>query len=152
MKTVQVDQVVVGWERSEIYEKLKNGDEYKKHAPDHVKSVIVEPSDDPDTVISHWELYFRNGLLEWSERDYYDRENWALRFEQISGDFEVFHGSWELRATPDGAEKSAVQVTFTATFDFGVPSVEAMIEPVAAKLLEESVGKVISELFDSCQR
>lgn len=147
MKTVHVDEVVVGWNRFAIYEKLKEGESYKQHAPEHVKSVVLESTDDPDTMISHWELYFRNGLLEWSERDHYDEASTTLRFEQIAGDFDEFHGSWEVSPMPDTTGESAVRVRFTATFDFGVPSVEAMIEPVAAKLLEESVRRVISELF-----
>ncbi|MFF9482866.1 type II toxin-antitoxin system RatA family toxin [Streptomyces sp. NPDC014733] len=143
MKTVHVDQVVVGWDRLAVYEKLKDGESYKEHAPEHVKSVVLEATDDPDTMISHWELYFRNGLLEWSERDHYDKQQTILRFEQIDGDFDEFHGHWQVSPVSD----TEVRVTFTATFDFGVPSVEAMIEPVAAKLLEESVARVITELF-----
>ncbi|WAP60218.1 type II toxin-antitoxin system RatA family toxin [Streptomyces sp. S465] len=147
MKTVHVDQMVVGWDRFAIYEKLKDGESYKQHAPEHVKSVLMESTDDPHTMLSHWELYFRNGLLEWSERDHYDEENTTLRFEQIDGDFDEFHGSWEVSPVPDPAGEPTVRVRFTATFDFGVPSVEAMIEPVAAKLLEESVSRIITELF-----
>lgn len=146
MKTVHIEHWVSGWDEKLIYEKLKDGEEYKRHAPEHVKSVTLEPTDDVNVMISHWELYFRNGLLEWSERDYYDDDNWALRFEQIDGDFEEFHGCWQVHS--DSRNADSVLVTFTATFDFGVPSVESMVEPVAAKLLEQSISRVVSELFE----
>ncbi|WP_158849445.1 type II toxin-antitoxin system RatA family toxin [Saccharothrix deserti] len=146
MQTVTIESVVTGWRPVDVYERLKDSDVYVKFAPEQVKSVVTEPVDEPDEAITHWEIYFRNGLLCWSERDYYDDEKCTVRFEQIAGDFDVFEGDWVVSAR--GPEPDAeVLLTFTAHFDFGVPSLEAIIEPVAIRVLRQAMGRIIGKLF-----
>jgi ribosome-associated toxin RatA of RatAB toxin-antitoxin module len=143
MQTVTVEAVVPDWQAADVYERLKDSDVYVKFAPEQVKSVVTEAVPEPGEAITHWEIFFRNGLLRWSERDYFDDEKCTIRFEQISGDFDVFEGDWVV-STRDGH----VLLTFTAHFDFGVPSLEAIIEPVAIRVLRQAMGRIIGKLFD----
>lgn len=144
MQTVTIESVVTGWTPADVYERLKDSDVYVKLAPEQVKSVVTEAVPEPDEAITHWEIYFRNGLLCWSERDHYDDEKCTIRFEQLDGDFDVFEGDWVVAA---GSETD-VLLTFTAHFDFGVPSLEAIIEPVAIRVLRQAMGRIIGKLFD----
>ncbi|WP_033442263.1 type II toxin-antitoxin system RatA family toxin [Saccharothrix sp. NRRL B-16314] len=143
MQTVTVEAVVPDWQAADVYERLKDSDVYVKYAPEQVKSVVTEAVDEPGEAITHWEIFFRNGLLRWSERDYFDDEKCTIRFEQVSGDFDVFEGDWVV-STRDGD----VLLTFTAHFDFGVPSLEAIIEPVAIRVLRQAMSRIIGKLFD----
>lgn len=143
MQTVTVEAVVPHWQAADVYERLKDSDVYVEHAPEQVKSVVTEAVDEPGEAITHWEIFFRNGLLRWSERDYFDDEKCTIRFEQVSGDFDVFEGDWVV-STRDGD----VLLTFTAHFDFGVPSLEAIIEPVAIRVLRQAMSRIIGKLFD----
>lgn len=148
MQTVTVESVVTGWRPQDVYERLKNSDVYVQHAPEQVKSIVTEPVDEPGQAITHWEIFFRNGLLRWSERDYYDDDKTTLRFEQIDGDFDVFEGDWVISET-DGRE---VLLTFTATFDFGMPSLESIIDPVAVRVLRQAIGRIIGAVFGGVVR
>ena len=143
MQTVTVESVVTGWAAQDVYERLKDPDVYVACAPEQVKSVVNEEVPEADQAVTHWEIYFRNGVLRWSERDTYDDPNTTLAFVQTEGDFESFHGTWVIEAT--GAEE--VLLTFTATFDFGVPSLEAIIDPVAIRVLRAAMGRIIGQLF-----
>lgn len=143
MQTVTVEAVVPDWQAADVYERLKDSDVYVKYAPEQVKSVVTEAVDEPGEAITHWEIFFRNGLLRWSERDYFDDEKCTIRFEQVSGDFDVFEGDWVV-STRDGD----VLLTFTAHFDFGVPSLEAIIEPVAIRVLRQAMSRITGKLFD----
>ena len=146
MQTVRVESVVTGWKPADVYERLKDSDEYMRWAPEQVKTVVTEAVDEPCEAITHWEVYFRNGLLCWSERDRYDDEHCTVRFEQIDGDFEVFEGQWVIASRgPD--PDSGVLLTFTADFDFGVPSLESIIDPVAIRVLRQAMGLIIGNLF-----
>lgn len=147
MQTVLIESVVTGWRPVDVYERLKDPDVYVKFVPEQVKSVVSEPTDEPDEAITHWEIYFRNGLLCWSERDFYDDEKCTVSFVQTDGDFEVFEGDWVISARGDGPDAD-VLLTFTAHFDFGVPSLEAIIEPVAIRVLRQAMGRIIGKLFD----
>lgn len=145
MQSVTVKSIVDGWEPASVYERLKDSDVYEKFAPDQVKSVTSEPVVDGGQSLTHWEIYFRNGLLCWSERDFYDDEKCILRFEQVEGDFDLFEGEWAVTQGP-GSPSSSLLV-FTATFDFGVPSLEAIIDPVAIRVLRRAMGQIIGKLF-----
>jgi ribosome-associated toxin RatA of RatAB toxin-antitoxin module len=143
MQTVTIESVVSGWRPADVYERLKDTDAYLRSAPQQVKAVTSEPVDEPDQVITHWEIYFRNGLLRWSERDFHDDANTTLRFQQIDGDFDLFEGDWVI-SQADGDQALLV---FTATFDFGVPSLESIIDPVAVRVLRQAMSAIISKLF-----
>jgi ribosome-associated toxin RatA of RatAB toxin-antitoxin module len=109
---------------------------------DVVKSVYVHPSSDQTELTSDWEVYFRNGILRWTERDVFDRPGLGIAFEQLYGDFEVFCGSWQVVQVADGCV-----VTFDAEFDFGIPSLASILDPIAARVLTETIAKVVAGLL-----
>lgn len=142
MQAVEVRSVVAGWTRQEVYERLKDGEVYVKYAPEQVKSVRTENGPDPRTALTHWEIYFRNGVLSWSEVDLYDDDAYTIRFTQIDGDFDIFEGAWRVDEDEDD-----LILTFTADFDFGVPSMESIVNPVALRVLRHAMSEIVSKLF-----
>jgi Polyketide cyclase / dehydrase and lipid transport len=103
------------------------------------------------TVRSSWEVEFRNGLLRWTEEDWFRRDQLRLDFNQIEGDFDEFYGSWVLEPEPDG-----VRATLIVDFDFGVPSLASIVEPVAERVLTDVTHQILLGLFgdrvDFCER
>lgn len=91
---------------------------------------------------SDWEVYFRNGILRWSERDSYDRAALSIEFTQTKGDFLEFGGNWKVEPVQD-----ASQVSFNARFDFGVPSLAGILDPLAERVIKETIGTVINRLL-----
>jgi ribosome-associated toxin RatA of RatAB toxin-antitoxin module len=109
---------------------------------DEVRSVVVHTDGGDGPLVSEWEIFFRNGPLRWSEVDYFQHALRRIVFEQISGDFEVFRGSWRVEPIVGGCE-----VTFEATFDFGIPSLAGVLEPIATKVLKEGIATIVHQLL-----
>jgi ribosome-associated toxin RatA of RatAB toxin-antitoxin module len=112
---------------------------------DVIRAVTVHEPVDGSTP-SDWEVYFRNGLLRWSEVDRFDPSRLHITFEQTTGDFHVFHGVW--RIEPAGAD---CLVCFDAEFDFGIPSLAGILDPIAAKVLKETIALVVVSLLDRAE-
>ncbi|MFE7570574.1 type II toxin-antitoxin system RatA family toxin [Streptomyces sp. NPDC057539] len=92
--------------------------------------------------VSDWEVYFRNGILCWTEADRFDRDALTIAFEQIDGDFAEFAGVWRLVADGDDCV-----VDFSAEFDFGIPSLAGILDPVAERVFKETIARVVISLF-----
>jgi ribosome-associated toxin RatA of RatAB toxin-antitoxin module len=109
---------------------------------EEVRSVVVQQNNGGEPLVSEWEIFFRNGPLRWSEVDYFQHDLRRIVFEQISGDFEVFRGSWQVTPAAEGCE-----VSFAATFDFGIPSLAGVLEPIATKVLKEGIALIVHQLL-----
>jgi ribosome-associated toxin RatA of RatAB toxin-antitoxin module len=128
---------------------------------DVVRSVTVHPIAPDGTEHSDWEVYFRSGILRWSEADRKDGAGHAITFEQTDGDFDSFTGSWSVGAeggeadaseTEDGRpEERQVTVTFRAGFDFGIPSLAGILDPIAERVFKETIARVLAGLFGAVQ-
>lgn len=102
-----------------------------------VRSVDVRRWD-VDGGSSSWVVSFRRGVLSWTEQDVVDSAEQRIDFRQIAGDFADFHGSWQV--TPG-------QVLFEATYDFGIDSMAAILDPIAERVIKRVVRSVLSGLF-----
>lgn len=109
---------------------------------EEVRSVTVHNAGSGEPLRSDWEIIFRSGPLRWTEVDYFQPDQRHIVFEQMAGDFEVFRGSWQVDPVPGGC-----QVTFEATFDFGIPSLAGVLEPIAAKVLKEGIAVIVHKLL-----
>jgi hypothetical protein len=87
---------------------------------------------------SSWVVSFRRGVLSWVERDTVDSAAQRIDFQQVTGDFADFHGSW--RVTPG-------EVLFEATYDFGIDSMAAILDPIAERVIKRVVRSALSGLF-----
>jgi ribosome-associated toxin RatA of RatAB toxin-antitoxin module len=141
METVTVHAVVDGTEPAEVFERVVEFERYPELV-ETVKALTVDRSSDPDAPASSWEVYFRNGILRWDEIDELDRERLTVTFNQTEGDFDVFRGDWRLRPEAEGTD-----VVFTGSFDFGVPSLASIIDPVAVRVLSETIVTTMQGLF-----
>lgn len=112
---------------------------------DVVRSVTVRHTSDTDES-SDWEVYFRNGILRWTETDRFDPAALTIVFEQIDGDFEEFSGSWVIAADGDGC-----RIAFDTAFDFGIPSLAGILDPVAERVFKETIARVVRGLFPNAE-
>jgi ribosome-associated toxin RatA of RatAB toxin-antitoxin module len=74
--------------------------------------------------------------------DYLQPAARRIVFEQTSGDFELFRGSWHVRPAEHGCS-----IIFEATFDFGIPSLAGVLEPIASKVLKEAIATIVHRLL-----
>ncbi|MEU2506622.1 SRPBCC family protein [Streptomyces sp. NPDC007863] len=106
-----------------------------------VRSVTVHEIN-AEMETSEWEVYFRNGILRWTESDHFRPEDLSIVFNQLEGDFDAFAGSWQISGTADGC-----RVDFRAEFDFGIPSLAGILDPVAQRVIKETIARVVIGLF-----
>lgn len=78
-----------------------------------------------------WSVDLKGSILEWQDRETLDHAAREMRFVQLSGDMEVFTGSWVL--TELGPERTAVRLEMT--FEIGIPLLADMLNPVAERAL-----------------
>ena len=118
------------------YESLRDLNSYMEHSP-AVRHVNQEETADGRN-LSHWEVNFRNGILRWTEFDVFDDENQTVHFTRRDGDPEYFAGSWSATDAAHGC-----RVRFEAEFDIGIPTLSAMLDPLARETLRDNIVKTM---------
>jgi ribosome-associated toxin RatA of RatAB toxin-antitoxin module len=124
----------------EVFETLVKFERYPELV-ETVRSVTINRAT-PTEIDSQWSVFFRRGILHWGERDFLDRDKLTITFEQTDGDFEVMYGSWQVTPAADGCD-----IYFHTVFDFGVTSIESIVEPIAARVLRENIEFVLTGLL-----
>lgn len=142
MRHVELDAVVRGEDARQVFAAVARFDRFPELAP-HVEATTVHGTLPDLKGSSSWELHFRSGLLRWTEQDRFDTEALQIAFEQEDGDFDTFEGKWAL--TQDGAD---VVVHFEVDFDFGIPSLEGILDPIAERVIKETVAWAVTGLFE----
>lgn len=136
MPQVTVEALVPAVDRHAAFEAARNFERYPELA-DAVREVVTE-----DGGVSTWEVSFRDGILRWQERDSFDEEAGRIAFDLVDGDFKSFSGEWVVSEHPRG-----VRVRFAADFDLGIPSLAALIDPLAERTLYRNIASIIEGLF-----
>ncbi len=92
---------------------------------------------------SKWMVYFKEGILLWVENDVFDPDEYRVSFSQVEGDLDDFSGCWLVKPISD----SHCELIFEANFSINIPTLEEMVEPLAASILEENVQSMLDQLF-----
>jgi hypothetical protein len=106
-----------------------------------VRSVQIEPLPDGGRS-SRWEVSFRNGLLRWVQRDEFDEERREVRYSLLSGDPAELEGSWRVEPRDEG-----FGIRCESAFDLGVVTFSETLDPLAARILHETLTTQLSEIF-----
>jgi ribosome-associated toxin RatA of RatAB toxin-antitoxin module len=123
----------------EIFARICDFERYPE-LTDAVRAVTITASVE-QSLLSEWEVSFRNGILRWSEEDEIDRERRTVRFRQLDGDFDQFTGNWSVEQ--DGA---GCTIRFQAQFDLGMPTLADMLDPIAEGALRENITRILEGL------
>ncbi|HEX6521509.1 MAG TPA: SRPBCC family protein [Streptosporangiaceae bacterium] len=145
MRRSEVDAVITATPPAEVFDSILQFRRYPELAP-HVQSVQVHKTVPGLAGASSWELHFRSGLLRWDETERFLRDQHRLEFEQTSGDFDSFNGYWMLNQDGDGT-----RLHFQVDFDFGIDSMAGILDPIADRVLKETVAWVIVGMFTDVQ-
>ncbi|MEN0012933.1 MAG: SRPBCC family protein [Solirubrobacteraceae bacterium] len=87
--------------------------------------------DEPTHRHSAWSITLKGSILEWEETERIDHERRVMSFDQVSGDMEIFVGSWTVTELPGGR----TNVVLTIDFEIGIPLLADMLNPVAVRSL-----------------
>ncbi|MFF2044455.1 type II toxin-antitoxin system RatA family toxin [Kitasatospora sp. NPDC048239] len=145
MPSVSIHILAPAISPAEAYRRISDFGRYPELTETVENVVVQEPSAD-GSVLSEWTVHFRNGLLKWSERDTFHPEELAISFEQVKGDFAEFRGDWKVEADGEGT-----LVRFLAEFDLGIPTLAAILDPVAETALRGNILKIVDGLLGEAQ-
>ncbi|MEV0328379.1 hypothetical protein CA850_20705 [Micromonospora echinospora] len=140
--SVVVHALLPGADAKESFDRLADFAAYPNFT-DTVRTVGVTQVS-PTEVESTWEVNFRKGILVWTERDEIDPVGRRIAFDQLTGDFAMFTGSWLVVEVGDD-----VRVEFASRFDLGIASLASLIDPVACAALRDAVRDILLGLFGS---
>jgi ribosome-associated toxin RatA of RatAB toxin-antitoxin module len=88
---------------------------------------------------STWSITLKGSILEWEEHEHLDHTNLVMSFQQLSGDMELFEGSWNV--TPLADDRTHVKLTID--FEIGIPLLAAMLNPVAQRSLKQNCTEML---------
>ncbi|UVF77093.1 type II toxin-antitoxin system RatA family toxin [Gordonia mangrovi] len=105
---------------------------------DDVERIEITPVG-PGEQISSWGVIFRRGVMQWRERDVIDHDARTISFSLIDGDLAYLEGHWSVEKHEAGCV-----ITFRSEFDFGIPSMAAMLNPLAERELRRNNRAIIA--------
>lgn len=142
MRRVVLEALIPATPAEAVFDRVVHFERYPELAP-HVQSTTVHRTLPEPTGQSYWELHFRSGLLRWTEEETFLREELRITFTQLDGDFDELTGEWTLRQVgPD------TELRFAADFDFGIPSLAGILDPIAERVIAETIAWVLVGLFE----
>lgn len=142
MRKVVLDAVIYGESPENVFENVLQFGRYPELSP-HVQTTVVHRTRPHPTGSSSWELLFRSGLLQWSENERYLKDELRVEFEQTEGDFDVFGGHWTFVADGDDTV-----LHFECDFDFGIESLAGILDPIAERVIKETVAWAVVGLHE----
>lgn len=112
------------------------------HEGEVILSLTLSHQEPDGSRVSHWETRFRNGILRWSQRDVLDDDARTMTFALSEGDAETLEGQWRIEPAEVGC-----RIHFACDFDLGIPSLSEFLDPVAVRLLRETVEAQLTDIF-----
>lgn len=94
--------------------------------------------------VARWAVMLKGSELEWDEAEVIDHERHRIEFRQLEGDLAYFTGHWHVT---DAGQATLVELY--VDFDIGIPLMADMLNPVAARALEDNSKAMLASLSDS---
>jgi coenzyme Q-binding protein COQ10 len=135
---IEVSKIIAA-PKVQLYEILKDMEKYPEFMKDLKSVTILERQE--NTTLTAWETVLVGRTIKWVEKDIFDDENQHIRYQQVSGDLQKFEGEWILTEA-DGGTK----VTLTVDFEFGIPMVAGLLNPVAKMMIKENSENMLAAL------
>ena len=136
MPYVEAKTVIEG-DIDEIYEIIKDMQSYPKFMHDLVSVEIMERGE--NYTVSHWVSNVDGRRIVWTERDTFYEGDKRIAYQQIKGDLKKMEGQWSLKQMEDG-----VEVLLTVDFEFGIPMIAGLLNPLLKKKVRENSENMLS--------
>ena len=143
MPSVEVKELIRG-ERTKIYELIADMESYPRFMPSLNSLQVMERGE--GWTVTSWDTSISGMNFRWQERDEFDAKNTRISYRQISGDLKRFEGEWIVEEAEQG-----VNVTLTVDFDFGVPMLSSLLNPVASLKLRQNGEAMLRAIKSRCE-
>lgn len=135
MPHVEVSRVVAA-DAQTTFELLTHMDEFPRYM-ESVESVEVLSRAEGRTE-TRWVCKLQGSTFRWVEEDIFLPEEGRITYRQTEGDLRRFEGEWRLEPTEKGTS-----VTLVVDFEFGIPMIASLLNPIAAVMLRRNVESML---------
>ncbi len=122
-----------------IYPIVKDMEGYSKFM-ESVNSIKVLEREG-NTTLTEWKTELKGKPFNWVEKDIFDDENYTIEYKLVSGDLKKFEGQWTLNEVDD-----EVEVRLTVDFEFGVPMIASLLNPIAKLIIKQNCDSMLSAI------
>jgi coenzyme Q-binding protein COQ10 len=143
MPSVEVSEQIRG-ELNRVYELVADMESYPRFMPSLNKLEVLERGE--GWTVTDWDTSISGMNFRWQERDVFDEANRRITYRQVSGDLKRFEGEWRVEEEADG-----VRVTLKVDFDFGVPMLSSLLNPVASLKLRQNGEAMLRAIKNRCE-
>ena len=140
MPKVEVD-ITISAPAEEVWRAVTAVEDYPRFMESVREVAILEDPPDGGRLTS-WSVDLKGSLLEWTEREQVRHDVRRLEFDQVDGDLDRFVGAWSVTDAGDGRAAVSLEVDF----DIGIPLLADMLNPVAARALQENSERMVREI------
>jgi coenzyme Q-binding protein COQ10 len=143
MPSVEVTELMQG-DRKRVFDLIADMESYPRFMPSLNKLEVLERGE--DWTITSWDTSISGMNFRWQERDEFDLNNFRITYRQVSGDLKQFEGEWRVEE-----EAGHVKVTLKVEFDFGVPMLSTLLNPVATLKLRQNGEAMLRAIKSRCE-
>ncbi len=122
-----------------VYAVVSDQESYPKFMKTMESVKVLERGD--DYTLTEWIARLQGARFRWVEKDVYHPSQYRIDYDQTEGDLKVFRGYWALTEVTEGTE-----VLFVTEFEFGIPMLSAMLNPVAKMALRSNSEAMLSAI------
>ena len=126
-----VSQIVIQGSKQKIYDVIKDMTAYPQFMQNLLSVEILEQGENTD--LTHWVSDVDGRRIVWTERDNFYPDEFKITYAQTEGDLKKMAGAWTLIDVPEG-----VSVTLTVDFEFGIPMIAGMLNPLLKRKVREN--------------
>ena len=141
MPHVEVSRVVPATQ-AEVYAQLERMEEFPRFMESVKRIEVLERS--PGSTRTHWVVNLQGSTFQWTEEDTFFPAEGRIAYRQIEGDLRLFEGEWRLEPVPEGT-----RVTLTTDFEFGMPMLASLLNPIAKLMLRKNVEAMLEGIYRS---
>lgn len=93
---------------------------------------------------SEWFINVENAPLTWIERDYFDENNYEIKFESIAGDMEIFNGKWKV----EDCNNEGIKIFFNVEYELGIPVIEEVLGHILKEKMQSNINSMVNAIKD----
>ena len=143
MPSVEVTEKMRG-DRAYVFDLISDMESYPRFMPSLNSVHVLERGE--GWSVTKWDTSINGMKFRWQERDDFDRVNFRIKYQQVAGDLKRFEGEWIVE---EGAGE--VSVTLRVDFDFGVPMLSSLLNPVASLKLRQNSAMMLQAIKARCE-
>ena len=130
-----------------IWNLLTHMEEFPRYMDAVDRVTVIEQGE--GYTITDWVTRMEGHPFRWQERDEFHPDAGRIDYHLTQGDLRRFEGLWQL--DPPVGRTGPCEVTLTVRFEFGLPMLQAMLNPVAKIVLRRNMTSMLEGLASAAR-